>query len=40
MKIGIIDDGVDQTHPYFSPRGYRMPRGFPKGQKRVHDAPR
>ncbi len=33
MKIGIIDDGIDRTHPYFSPRGYRMPRGFPKGRR-------
>lgn len=32
MKIGIIDDGVDQRHPYFSPTGYAMPPGFPKGQ--------
>ena len=32
MKIGIIDDGVDQRHPYFSPAGYTMPPGFPKGQ--------
>ncbi len=34
VKIGIIDDGVNQTHPYFNPKGYKMPRGFPKGQKR------
>jgi len=33
MKIGILDDGLDRTHPYFRPRGYRVPRGFPKGQK-------
>ncbi len=33
MKIGIIDDGLDRTHKYFNPRGYRMPKGFPKGQK-------
>jgi subtilisin family serine protease len=33
IKIGIIDDGVDRTHPYFNPRGYRMPRGFPKGRR-------
>jgi subtilisin family serine protease len=33
MKIGIIDDGVDQTHRYFNPRGYTMPAGFPKGQR-------
>lgn len=32
MKIGIIDDGVDEKHPYFSPVGYTMPPGFPKGQ--------
>ena len=31
-KIAIIDDGVDQTHPYFAPAGYTMPAGFPKGQ--------
>ena len=31
MKIGIIDDGVDQTHPFFAPAGYTMPPGFPKG---------
>jgi len=33
MKIGIIDDGIDRTHPYFSPKSYRMPRGFPKGRR-------
>ena len=32
MKIGIIDDGIEQTHPFFSPRSFTMPRGFPKGQ--------
>jgi subtilisin family serine protease len=32
MKIGIIDDGVDQSHRFFSPAGYTMPPGFPKGQ--------
>ncbi|HET7554565.1 MAG TPA: S8 family serine peptidase [Gaiellaceae bacterium] len=31
IKIGIIDDGVDQTHPFFSPAGFTMPAGFPKG---------
>jgi subtilisin family serine protease len=38
VKIGIIDDGVDRVHPYFSARGYKMPRGFPKGNKRFTDA--
>jgi subtilisin family serine protease len=32
MKIGIIDDGIDQTHPFFAPRGLAYPPGFPKGQ--------
>jgi subtilisin family serine protease len=31
MKIGIIDDGVDQAHPFFDPAGYTMPDGYPKG---------
>ena len=31
IKIGVIDDGVDQTHPFFSPAGFTMPAGFPKG---------
>jgi subtilisin family serine protease len=31
VKIGIIDDGVDQEHQFFSPTGYTMPPGFPKG---------
>jgi subtilisin family serine protease len=31
IKIGIIDDGVDQAHPFFNPSGYTMPSGFPKG---------
>jgi subtilisin family serine protease len=33
MKIGIIDDGVDQRHQFFAPAGYEMPPGYPKGQK-------
>jgi subtilisin family serine protease len=32
MKIGIIDDGVDASHPYFSAAGLTYPPGFPKGQ--------
>jgi subtilisin family serine protease len=33
IKIGIIDDGIDQRHPFFDPTGYVMPAGFPKGQQ-------
>jgi subtilisin family serine protease len=38
VKIGVIDDGVDQSHPFFSGRGYRFPRGYPKGQRRFTTA--
>jgi len=31
MKIGVIDEGVDQTHPFFDPTGFTMPAGYPKG---------
>jgi subtilisin family serine protease len=31
MKIGIIDDGLDQTHVFFDPSGFTYPAGFPKG---------
>ena len=33
IKIGIIDDGVDWKHPFFSPGGFTMPAGFPKGSR-------
>jgi len=32
MKIAILDDGLDQSHPFFSAAGFAMPAGFPKGQ--------
>src|SRR5437868_1066790 len=31
LRIGVIDDGLDQTHPYFDPNGFTYPAGFPKG---------
>jgi subtilisin family serine protease len=31
MKIGIIDDGVDQRHLYFDSSGFTYPAGYPKG---------
>jgi subtilisin family serine protease len=37
-KIGIIDSGLDHTHPFFDPAGYTMPAGFPKGQTRYTNA--
>ena len=32
IKIAIIDEGIDQTHPFFDPAGYAMPADYPKGQ--------
>jgi len=33
VKIGILDDGIDQSHPYFSAQGFVAPAGYPLGQK-------
>lgn len=33
VKIGIVDDGVDQRHPYFSPAGFTVPEGYPRGNR-------
>jgi subtilisin family serine protease len=34
MKIAIVDDGIDQTNPFFNPSGYSYPSGFPLGNKK------
>jgi subtilisin family serine protease len=31
MKIGILDDGIDQRHVFFDPSGFNYPAGFPLG---------
>jgi minor extracellular serine protease Vpr len=31
IKIGVVDDGIDQTNPFFNPSGFQFPSGFPKG---------
>ena len=33
IKIAIVDDGIDQTNPFFDPKGYSYPSGFPRGAK-------
>ena len=38
MKIGIIDDGIEASHPYFYAAGMSYPPGFPKGLTRGDDA--
>src|SRR5438552_13390735 len=30
IKIGDIDTGIDETHPFFDPAGFSYPTGFPK----------
>jgi subtilisin family serine protease len=31
IKIGIVDDGIDQTNSFFNPAGFSYPAGFPRG---------
>jgi minor extracellular serine protease Vpr len=31
MKIAVVDDGIDQSNPFFDPSGFAYPAGFPKG---------
>jgi len=38
MKIGIIDDGIDASNPYFDASGFQYPPGFPKGQTQATTA--
>jgi hypothetical protein len=33
VRIGVVDDGVDQRNAFFNPGGYAYPPGFPKGQR-------
>ncbi|MBN2326752.1 MAG: S8 family serine peptidase [Candidatus Omnitrophica bacterium] len=32
VKIGVLDTGIDITHPMFSGKDFQYPPGFPKGQ--------
>ena len=38
MKIGVVDDGIDQTNPFFNPTGFSYPAGLPEGRHEVDDA--
>jgi minor extracellular serine protease Vpr len=33
VKIGVVDDGIDQTNAFFAPAGFVYPAGFPKGNR-------
>ena len=32
VKIGVVDDGIDQANAFLNPAGFSYPAGFPKGQ--------
>jgi subtilisin family serine protease len=34
MKIAVVDDGIDQTNPFFDPKGFSYPAGFPRGGRK------
>jgi minor extracellular serine protease Vpr len=34
IKIGVVDDGVDPTNPFFNPAAFSYPAGFPKGGRK------
>ena len=34
IKIGVVDDGVDNTNPFLAPDGLTYPPGFPRGGKK------
>src|SRR5262249_2877693 len=34
MKIGVVDDGIDNTNPFTSGNGFAPPTGFPLGDSR------
>jgi minor extracellular serine protease Vpr len=34
IKIGVVDDGVDPTNPFFNRAGFNYPPGFPKGGRK------
>ena len=31
VKVAVVDDGVDNEHPFLSPAGFSYPPGYPKG---------
>jgi subtilisin family serine protease len=34
IKVGVIDSGIDQNHPFLSDAGMTAPAGYPKGDTR------
>src|SRR5262245_21984076 len=38
IKIGVVDDGIDNTNPFLSGNGFTSPTGFPLGDTRFTNA--
>ena len=38
VKVGVIDTGIDEHHPFFDPAGFTYPSGFPKFDPRCAGA--
>jgi minor extracellular serine protease Vpr len=36
VKVGVIDTGIDQNHPFFNPADFTYPLGFPKTDPRCN----
>ena len=34
IKIAVVDDGIDQSNPFFDPAGFSYPPGFPRGGRK------
>jgi minor extracellular serine protease Vpr len=34
VKIAVVDDGIDQSNPFFNAAGFTYPTGFPRGSTR------
>ncbi len=34
VRIAVVDDGIDQSNPFFNPAGFAYPAGFPRGSTR------
>src|SRR6185312_3309664 len=34
VKIGVVDDGIDDTHRFLAPTGMAYPPGFPRGGRK------
>ena len=34
MKIAVVDDGIDETNPFFDAAGFSYPAGFPRGGRK------